>query len=200
MQAADRGQLPRLLPIACALLAAVASSPRVSGAQAAASSWLDESKPVSWNAPGLAIPAAPKVQDNPDPRCRTLARPAEIEEDKQLRERGWDLVGDFQGGWQIRVILGTAGYDGMCRPRQYQGFVFVRGVFAGTLSPQAMDSRSDGALDQVHLQGDGRLTAEYRRYASKDPLCCPSRTTNVVFDIAKDTPVLRAVSASTTSH
>jgi hypothetical protein len=132
-----------------------------------------------------------------NPRCRGLARPPQLDEDKRLRDQGWDLVGAYQGGWQILVIRGTAGYDGMCRPRQYQDFVFVRGVLAGTLSPQAMDSRTDGALNRVSLQSDSRLTAEYGRYAVTDPLCCPSRTTSVVFDIANDAPILRPVSAST---
>jgi hypothetical protein len=49
----------------------------------------------------------------------------------------------------------------------------------------------------VFLQGNSRLTAEYDRYAATDPLCCPSRTTSVVFDIAGDRPVLRPESAST---
>jgi hypothetical protein len=75
-----------------------------------------------------------------------MARPPQTEEDKRLRDQGWDLVGAFQGGWDILVIRGTAGYDGMCRPRQFQDFVFVRGAFAGTLSPRVMDSRADGAL------------------------------------------------------
>lgn len=52
----------------------------------------------------------------------------------------------------------------MCRPRQYQAFVFVRGVFAGLLSPEMMGSRTDGALSQVFLQGNDRMTAEYVRY------------------------------------
>jgi hypothetical protein len=72
----------------------------------------------------------------------------------------------------------------------------VRGVFAGTLSPQAMDSRADGALGRVSLQSDSLLIAEYERYAATDPLCCPSRATRVVFGIAKEGPVLRPVSAS----
>jgi LppP/LprE lipoprotein len=191
----------RLLVVAVSVYVAIAvDGPAISGTAAKVASWLDDPKPASWNAPGLAIPAAPKLQESVDPRCRALARPAELDEDKRLGERGWDLVGDFQGGWQIRVMLGTAGYDGMCRPRQYQGFVFVRGVFAGTLAPQAMDSRTDGALGQVHLESAGRLMAEYRRYAPSDPLCCPSRTTSVVFAIANDTPVLRPVSASTSSN
>ena len=172
----------------------------IGGASGEIASWLDGPQPTSWNSAGLAVPAAPKLGESADPRCRALARPAELDEDKRLVERGWDLVGEFQGGWQIRVMLGTAGYDGMCRPRGYQGFVFVRGAFAGTLAPQPMDSRTDGALGQVHLEGTGRLRAEYRRYAPSDPLCCPSRTTSVVFAVANDPPVLRPVSASTSSN
>ncbi|HEY1234909.1 MAG TPA: LppP/LprE family lipoprotein [Candidatus Binatia bacterium] len=166
-------------------------------AQVKVASWLDGSKAASWNKPGDSLPAAPKIHETVDPRCRNAARPPELDEDKRLREQGWDLVGAYQGGWQILVIRATASYDGMCRPRQYQAFVFVRGVFAGTLSPEAMDSRTDGALSQVFLQSDGRLTAEYLRYSAKDPLCCPSRTTRVLFEIAKDVPVVRPVSAST---
>lgn len=37
----------------------------------------------------------------------------------------------------------------MCRPRQSQDFLFVRGMFAGTLSPQPMDSRTDGVLTSL---------------------------------------------------
>ena len=74
---------------------------------------------------------------NRDPRCQERARPPQVDEDKRVREQGWDLVGPYQGGWEIVVIRGTAGYDGMCRPRQYQDFVFVRGAFVGTLSPHA---------------------------------------------------------------
>jgi hypothetical protein len=147
--------------------------------------------------PGLPVPAAPKLQGAADSRCREAARPPQLDEDKRVRERGWDLLGAFQGGWQVLVIRGTAGYDGMCRPREYQDFVFVRGVFAGTLSPRVMDSRTDGAVDRVFVQGASRLTAEYARYATKDALCCPSRRTSVSFDIANDPPVLRPVSAMT---
>ena len=123
-----------------------------------------------------------------------------MDEDKRVRNQGWDLVGAYLGGWEILVIRGTAGYDGMCRPRQYQDFVFVRGVFAGTLSPRAMDSRTDGAIGRVSLQGRNRLTAEYARYAAADPLCCPSRATSVEFEIARDPTVLRPVSAYTSGR
>ena len=168
-------------------------------AQSKVATWLDQSKPASWNTRGGHIPAAPKTQGSVDPRCKEQARPAELDGDKRLAEQGWNLVGAYQGGWQVVVIRGTAGYDGMCRPQQYQDFVFVRGVFAGTLSPQPMNSRTDGAVARVSLQGNNRLTAEYARYAATDALCCPSRSTSVVFEIAKDPPVVQAVSASTTS-
>lgn len=162
-------------------------------------SWLDQAKPASWNTPGAAIPAAPKVQGPADPRCKETARPPQLDEDTRVHEQGWTLVGAYQGGWDVLVIGGTAGFDGMCRPLQFQDFVFVRGAFAGTLSPHPMDSRTDGALERVSLQGAARLTAEYARYDAKDALCCPSRTTQVSFEISKD-GVVQPVSASTSKR
>ena len=190
----------RLRPVMSLIIAVVVFHAETGRAQVRSTSWLDQPKPASWNTPGSPIPSAPKLQGAPDPRCREAARPPQLEEDKRLRERGWDLAGAFQGGWQVLVIRGTAGYDGMCRPRQYQDFVFVRGVFAGTISPGVMDSRTDGAVGRVFVQSATRLTAEYARYAQKDALCCPSRRTSVSFEIANDPPVLRPVSASTSKQ
>ena len=178
----------------------IAGQTRLGDAQVEVASWLDASKPASWNEPGPSIPAAPPVQGNIDPRCRELARPAELEEDRRVRDQGWHLDGAYQGGWEIVVIRGTASYDGMCRPLQFQAFVFVRGVFAGTFSREPMDSRTDGALHHVYLRNGDQLTAEYVRYTAKDPLCCPSSTTRVVFEIAGDRPVVQPVSASTSSN
>jgi hypothetical protein len=166
-------------------------------AQGRVAVWLDETRPAAWNKAGSSIPPAPTIEADVDPRCREQARPPQLDEDKQVRDRGWNLVGAYQGGWQILVIQGTAGYDGMCRPRQFQDFVFVRGVFAGTLSPHPMDSRSDGVLGRVFLSSRSQLVAEYERYASKDPLCCPSRTTSVTFEIGGDPPIGRPVSTFT---
>ena len=189
-----------LVRVTSLIIAIVACHPGIGRSQVKVTSWLDDPKPASWNKPGVPIPPAPRIQGNMDPRCKDLARPPQLEEDKRLRDRGWDLVGAFHGGWQILVIRGTASYDGMCRPRQYQDFVFVRGVFAGTLSPEPMDSRTDGALRQVFLRGNDQLAAEYVRYTSKDAACCPSSTTIVAFEIASDGRVLRPVSASTSSN
>ncbi|HMF99300.1 MAG TPA: LppP/LprE family lipoprotein [Vicinamibacterales bacterium] len=177
-------------------IAIVAGAIAIGRAQAQLASWLDTAKPTSWNSAGMVIPAAPPIPGNVNPRCRELARPPQLEEDKRVRDQGWDLVGAFQGGWQILVIRGAAGYDGMCRPLQFQDFVFVRGSFAGTLSPRPVDSRADGALGRVIIESDRRLVAEYARYSAADPLCCPSRTTAVAFDIANDL-IVRPASAST---
>jgi heat shock protein HslJ len=162
--------------------------------------WLDHAKPAAWNEAGAAIPMAPKLQESVNPRCRETARPPQLDEDRRVHQQGWDLVGAYQGGWSIVVIGGTAGYDGMCRPLHYQDFVFVHGVFAGTLAPAPMDSRTDGALSHVSLQSPTQLTAEYSRYEKSDPLCCPSRTTFVTFEIATDQPVVRPVSTSTSRN
>jgi hypothetical protein len=191
---------PTLVRVTSLTITIVACHPATGLAQGQIASWLDEPKPASWNKAGVPIPSAPTVQGPVDSKCRELARPPQLEEDKRVRDQGWDLVGAFQGGWQTLVIRGTASYDGMCRPRQYQEFVFVRGVFAGTLSPNAMDSRTDGALERVFLQSNSRLSAEYARYAAKDSLCCPSRTTSIVFEIVSDPSVVRPVSASTSKR
>lgn len=189
-----------LVRVTSLIIAIVACHPGIGRSQVKVASWLDEPKPASWNKPGLPVPDTPPVQGDVDPRCRELARPAELEEDRRVRDEGWHLDGAYQGGWRIVVIRGTAGYDGMCRPVQYQVFVFVRGIFAGTLSPAPMHSRADGALTRVVLASEDQLTAEYARYTAKDPLCCPSGTTRVAFEIASDEPALRPLSASSSSN
>jgi len=188
---------PTFVRLTTFIVAVVASHPEMNAAPATFALWLDEPTIVSWNKPGMPIPAAPRIQGTLDPRCKDQIRPPQVDEDVRVRDQGWDLIGAFQGGWQMVVIRGTAGYDGMCRPRRYQDFVFLRGTFAGTLSPQAMASRTDGALSRVSLQSNNRLMAEYQRYAPADPLCCPSRTTTVVFEVSSETRLVRPVSAST---
>ncbi len=161
------------------------------------SSWLDSASPPPWNRAGAPLPSAPAGPRNPDPRCRSPARADVSEEDRQLPARGWDLIGQPADNGQIRVVAGAANYDGMCRPLRYQYFVFSAHTFAGTLSPDLMDSRTDGALNHVLIDNDERLTVRYARYAATDPLCCPSRMTTVVFEVARDPPVVRPLTAKT---
>src|SRR5262249_28580390 len=96
--------------IASALTLALAAHTAISLHAGAAASWLDEPKPASWNTAGLAIPAAPKVEGPLDSRCRDQARPPQTDEDSRVRDRGWDLIDAFQGGWQVLIIRGTAAY------------------------------------------------------------------------------------------
>jgi hypothetical protein len=174
--------------------------PVSAAAESTPSSWLDSASLESWNHPGLSLPSAPPGRKDPDPRCAQLARSPDSAEDRQLRAQGWDLIGAPTEGAGVRVVGAASDYDGMCRPRQFQFFVFSGGTFAGTLSPAVMDSRTDGALNGVTLQGDRKLKARYARYAAADPLCCPSRTTTVLFSLASDPPILTPLTATTVSN
>ncbi len=81
------------IPLLLALL--VALVPRPGGAQ---SSWLDGGQ-GDWNAPGMAIPAAPASAAELSPPCARLVRPAETAEDAAVTARGWRLVGAYQPRW-----------------------------------------------------------------------------------------------------
>lgn len=188
----------RSILLGVSLAIAMLALPALADAQHTTAAWLDETEPAAWNEAGAPIPAAPESEGPADAKCGTQARPTQLEEDEQVQAKGWDLIGAYQGGWDMVVIRAAASYDGMCRPMQYQDFVFVDGTFAGTLSPQPMDSRADGSLSRVWLQGPNRLAGEYQRYTEKDPLCCPSRTTTVEFEVPTASPTVRPTSSSTT--
>jgi hypothetical protein len=140
-----------------------------------------------------------------DPRCLSTTRPQDTLEDAQVELQGWLLIGSFTGGWDTRIIQATTNFDGMCRPASYQAFVFYHGVFAGTLSPQEMLSRTDGALGDFALQGRGvdngpvQITASFRRYKSEDALCCPSANSSVGYTIILENgqPLVRPMQATT---
>jgi hypothetical protein len=159
--------------------------------------WLDGDL-ASWNTPGMPLPTAPVIDGNADPRCAERDRPAETEEDDALIAEGWHLFLPYQRGWGVTLISGLSGFDGMCRPLRYQSFVFVDGVFAGTIAPEPMDSRTTGAATDVNLWYADQVGAEYLRYAPDDPLCCASGTDTVVFTIedTPDGPVLNPVPPS----
>jgi hypothetical protein len=162
-----------------------------SGAPAAAAAWLDALPASTWNTPGGAVPQAPPTQ-NPDPRCRTGEVAPSTPEGSQLAARGWRLESFWppiaSGG--LVVLAALAEYDGMCRPFEFNVFVFSNGQYAGTLSPVNMFSRTDGALfqntlGQVAVIGaSGSIAADFIRYADSDPLCCPSRgVAHVVYSV-----------------
>jgi hypothetical protein len=169
-------------------------------------SWLD-GPPPAWNAPGQPVPGPTEAvsRANEDPRCLRSARPADNPDDAQVEQAGWILVDAYTAGWETRVVRAASSFDGMCRPNNFQAFVFYQGVFAGTLSPQQMMARSDGALGEVRLFGPGamggliQLQASFQRYTREDPLCCPSARTNVSYSLELENgqPVVKATRAAT---
>jgi len=108
---------------------------------------------------------------------------------RHARDAGWSLFNPYEAGWGISMVSGLSGHDGMCRPWSYHAFVFLDGVFAGTLAPVPSLSRTDGALTRdARIESDGRLGALFIRYAAEDPLCCPSRPSNAVSYHVERTP------------
>ncbi|HET7293233.1 MAG TPA: LppP/LprE family lipoprotein [Vicinamibacteria bacterium] len=145
--------------------------------------WLEATPLPAWNKRGAEVPKAPPVEPPSDPRCDGAARPAASKEDRAVVSAGWSLVGAAQVFAGARLLLATAGHDGMCRPLEFQGFVFLGGRLAGLLSPTPMRSRTDGALVSARLLSETTVEAEFARYLDPDPLCCPSRTTVVHYRI-----------------
>jgi hypothetical protein len=175
---------PRIVPTAPLLAAAVAlllalSVVGVAAAQTAI--WLD-GRPQGWNRAGAPLPTVPQASAANTTRCTAQERAAAGAEESPVAAAGWRLLTYWPSvrAGDLTVVLATAGYDGMCRPIGYQAFVFAGGRYAGTLAPQPMASRTDGALastprgPSVAVGGD-RIEARFVRYAPADPLCCPTR-------------------------
>jgi hypothetical protein len=146
--------------------------------------WLDSQALPNWNALGSAVPKAAAVDGGPltdGPCAEQILAPAG-REDRAVVDAGWSVVSEPQTRGGMVVVTAATSADGMCRPLGLQGFVFVEGKFAGTLSPHPMDSRTDGILGRVQLF-ESTLRADFRRYAASDPLCCPSRTSTVAYKL-----------------
>lgn len=145
-------------------------------------SWLD--RPLNnWNNSNGVVPSAPRTLAPIEAQCRTQVRAPESVADRSVTRAGWSLYGASQTYGAVTVVTAMAGVDGMCRPMQYNAFVFVRDRFAGTLAPEPMDARSDGALNDLRLTSATDISAEFARYTSRDALCCPSQTSSVTYTI-----------------
>jgi len=173
-----RGPAAPLLAAAVGLLLAL-SVVGVAAAQTAA--WLD-GPPQAWNRAGAPLPPASQASAANTTRCTAQERAASGAEESALAAAGWRLTTYWPTvrAGDLAVVLATAGYDGMCRPIGYQAFVFVGDRYAGTLAPEPMVSRTDGALASTQqgpsiTVGGDRVEARFVRYAPTDPLCCPSR-------------------------
>jgi len=148
--------------------------------------WLD--KPlVPWNESGAPVPKAPAPKgDSPaGRRCASGVHRPTTAPERAVAAAGWSLYGKRRTYGTTTILLGQASVDGMCRPWDFQAFVFVKDAFAGTLSPRPMDSRTDGALSDVRQLTATAIEAVFFRYVGADPLCCPSRLTMVRYRIER---------------
>jgi LPXTG-motif cell wall-anchored protein len=179
--------------IARALGAAVLLATITAGPAAAQSATSLDRALTSWNRAGAALPEVPRASVANTDRCQSQERAGSGPEESAVTAGGWRLTSNWPSvrASDVTVVVGTAGYDGMCRPIGYQGFVFAGGRYAGSLAPEPMTSRADGALvttaDGVAVRvTDTAIEARFVRYASNDPLCCPSRgQTRVSYRIAR---------------
>ncbi len=147
-------------------------------------SWLDRPLNTNWNNGSGTVPAAPRTLAAIDSRCREQIRDPESLSDRAVTRAGWSLFRASQTYGAVTVIHGMASVDGMCRPTQYNTFVFVNNRFAGTLSPSLMDARTDGSLVEARLSSPTSIIAEFNRYTSNDALCCPSQTSIVSYGVS----------------
>jgi hypothetical protein len=186
--------------VACGLLLAASYQSVSADPDPGSGAWLEAATPTNWNTPGADLPTAPAPYVSPDPRCGAQERPSESPEEDQVMAAGWHLFNAAQVGWGMRLVDGLVGYDGMCRPNQFQGFVFADGQFVGTISSAPMDSRTDGVGRILDMRGPANLIGQFVRYSASDPLCCPSATFAVeyVVDHSEPAPVLVPVRSTHT--
>lgn len=181
--------MPRILStVVGALVVAFALAPGSAGADG---SWLD-GPVVNWNQPGMTVPTAPPRDPAVNPRCFEVENAPDSRPEQIVVGAGWTLAGSRFAGLSPEMVLGTSNFDGMCRPMQFQVFVFVNNQFAGTMSPVLMDSRTDGVLTGRELRPNDVIGGIYQRYKPEDPLCCPSGRSRAVFQIDRSgaAPVL----------
>ena len=154
-------------------------------AVSAQTSWLDRPITTNWNNGNGLIPNAPReAASSPNSEmCRSQIRPSESLADRAVTRAGWFLYGPSYTYGTITIVTAMASVDGMCRPNQYNGFVFVNNRFAGTLSPVVSDARSDGSLSRINFFSPDDIYVEFSRYSDDDALCCPSRTSTVSYSI-----------------
>lgn len=152
-------------------------------------SWLD--RPLeNWNRQSGSLPQLPKPSSDQDQseirRCRREVRKPVTAAEKALVRRGWMLFGPVRSYQRTRVVTALSGFDGMCRPVGFQAFVYWGGRYAGTLSPESMNSRTDGSLTDIRLPRGTSISVDFVRYKESDPLCCPSRVSTVLYTLRPD--------------
>jgi hypothetical protein len=167
----------------------------VVAAQAPEPTWLD--RPLSnWNVSGRAMPRAAingETIAEIAKRCALLPVKRNTPAERMVADAGLLPFHMFDRQIvqrDVEILGGLAGADGMCRPVDFNVFVFIGGQLAGTLSPSDMLSRTDGSIaGGIRLADDDTIAAEFARYTETDPFCCPSGRVTVRYRIdRKATP------------
>ncbi len=172
--------LARPLVFAVSLTAGVTAQPTEK-------SWLD--RPLTnWNAPAKPVPRAVPTGETIGEMAKRcdLSVKRDTPAQRALADAGWLPYLHVDRAIvqrDVEIVAGMMEADGMCRPMDFNVFVFVGGQLAGTLSPLLMTSRSDGAIGAVRLAADDAIAAEFARYTDRDALCCPSSRLSVRYRI-----------------
>ena len=153
--------------------------------------WLDSTGELN-----LSTATLQRVEfEGTNPRCDATTRSPRSVVDRAVVAQGWKLTALAESrrgkAGMIEIVGGFRQYDGMCRPLQFQAFVFIDERLVGTLSPGLMNSREDGALDRVTISDSGEITATFLRYTQSDALCCPSRLSTAVYSSLAEGGVYR---------
>jgi hypothetical protein len=176
-----------LTAVALVGLVFFAADGRAQGDTSGGTGWLDRPL-MNWNRPGASLP-----RPAPGPsaaellkRCPPTGTQPSSAAAHQLSAGGWlpflPLDREIAQG-DVEILAGMSDADGMCRPLGYQLFVFVGATFAGTLSPQPMNSRTDQSSSALRLLQDDIVSADFVRFTSSDALCCPSGHVTVRYKI-----------------
>lgn len=154
-----------------------------------AAGWLD--RPMAgWNQPAAKVPAsriAADAQATLERRCGApkSASPESLDAIRKARWVPFLHLDQAIASNGIEVIGGMTGATPGCEPLYFNLFVFVGGVFAGTVSPAMMAPSRDGAAGAVRVTGADTLTVEFARFMPGDAECCPSSRVRVSYRIDK---------------
>jgi hypothetical protein len=152
-----------------------------------ATAWLD--RPLAgWNQPKGNVPASRIAADSEatlERRCSApkSASTAAVDAVRKARWVPFLHLDQTIASNDIEVIGGMTGATAGCEPLYFNLFVFVGGVFAGTVSPAMMAPSRDSAAGAVRITGPDTLTVEFARFMPGDAECCPSSRVRVAYRI-----------------
>jgi hypothetical protein len=172
----------RAIAVACLVTVAASSA-------SAAGIWLDAPL-TSWNeragTDGLVLARSATTFRA---RCgvndlRTSAGQRAVSQSGRVAFLPFDRDGGLTHA-DIEIVGGMSDATDACAPASFNFFVFVAGIYAGTLSPVDMTTGKDGVIGIVRFPPGDVITAEFVRYGVTDTECCPSGRARVTYKVAR---------------